>query len=587
MKKEYVTFRIYAALFLTVFLVTVIQNVRAKDLQNNDIFAELKNLDREAFRESVVRLQDSLSRLSDVNNRRYYLNQLFDITAQKDEIAHIRLLVWKATASDSAYASFFNEAYRLAEKYNRIDDMCLVEYTRGRFYIARKQYDIAMMHILQYRDLTPESDKGEGYRNIINMLGDIYYYAGLNKKAQEIYEGLYQMYIEEDTWDFYRPYVMMNNLGQIALRTGNPDAALNWFKKSLATAEAHLHTSYRNNTMAYTKIKMAETLLKTNNRGNAEKLLEEVAASPQETIQEDVRQEYLYVKAQLVLMQQKFDEAQKLAELLTPGDTLRFASYRFIPEVYKLQAEINYQKGNYQKALEYTELYNEISDSTKDQENGARSMIILADKNHEKTRLELQKTRHRMFNLLLGGLFLCIVFLVILFYNRKLYRSKLELMKNSIKKASEVESSKKMALYNCKDSKHQENFIREKQLIKDLKELMDKEKLFLDPKINIQQLAEKLSSNRTYLSQAINNQLNSNFPHFINEYRIIEAIKLITSGYTANHTQDALAKQSGFANRTVFISAFKKYTGVLPSFFIANYKKENAKNMTLGKSEVE
>ena len=134
------------------------------------------------------------------------------------------------------------------------------------------------------------------------------------------------------------------HLGQIALRTGKPDEALNWFEKSLAKAEAHLHTSYRNNTMAYTKIKMAETLLKTNNRSKAENLLEEVAVYPQETIQEDVSQEYLYIKAQLLLTQQKFDEAQKLADLLTPGDTLRFATYRFVPEVYKLQTEINYQK---------------------------------------------------------------------------------------------------------------------------------------------------------------------------------------------------------------------------------------------------
>ena len=162
-KKKYARPHIFTVLFLSLFLTTIFQCVTANNLQNNELYTELKALDGEAFRESVLHLHDSLSRLSDLNTRRYYLNQLFDITAQKDEIAHIRLLVWKATATDSAYTSLFDEAYQLAEKYNRIDDMCLVEYTRGRFYIARKQYDIAMRHILRYRDLTSESDKGEGY----------------------------------------------------------------------------------------------------------------------------------------------------------------------------------------------------------------------------------------------------------------------------------------------------------------------------------------------------------------------------------------------------------------------------------------
>jgi len=34
-----------------------------------------------------------------------------------------------------------------------------------------------------------------------------------------------------------------------------------------------------------------------------------------------------------------------------------------------------------------------------------------------------------------------------------------------------------------------------------------------------------------------------------------------------------LARQSGFTSRTVFVNAFKKYTGVVPSFFISNYEK--------------
>ena len=101
---------------------------------------------------------------------------------------------------------------------------------------------------------------------------------------------------------------------------------------------------------------------------------------------------------------------------------------------------------------------------------------------------------------------------------------------------------------------------------------MKSEKPHLNPNISIQLMSELMDTNRTYLSKAINTVLETNFSKFINEYRISEAIKLISEEFTSNHTVEALAQQSGFANRAVFNSAFKKQTGVTPSFFIANFK---------------
>ena len=115
--------------------------------------------------------------------------------------------------------------------------------------------------------------------------------------------------------------------------------------------------------------------------------------------------------------------------------------------------------------------------------------------------------------------------------------------------------------------------LRHRKIIEELKNLMLKDKIYLDPQLSIVGTSKLLSTNRTYLSKAINHELKTTFPNYINEYRIKEAIQLITNGYSENHTQEALAKKSGFANRSVFIAAFKKNTGVLPSFFIENHRK--------------
>jgi len=107
----------------------------------------------------------------------------------------------------------------------------------------------------------------------------------------------------------------------------------------------------------------------------------------------------------------------------------------------------------------------------------------------------------------------------------------------------------------------------QKELSGKLKQLMENEKIYLNPGLTISDVLKTLSTNRTYLSKAINNQMGTNFPNFINKYRISESVKLIKTGFTENHTQEALAHSIGFANRNVSIMAFKKQTGVVPSFF--------------------
>jgi AraC-like DNA-binding protein len=436
------------------------------------------------------------------------------------------------------------------------------------------QYDSAMIHLLRYRDRTPPDLKGEGYRNIVNLIGDIYYRAGLYHKAREVYTSLLELYEAEHEWDFYRPYVMMNNLGQIGYKTGDLKLAGEWYSRSLNLAEKYLQTSYRYNTIGYTKIKMAEVALAQDSLDAAGRLLKEVTEYPEGSIYEDVRQEYLYARARLLLKLGKPDEAEALANVLQPGDSLRFGAYRFVPEIYRLFADVYTIKQDYFQALQYENKYRMMQDSLKDQEHLAASMIIFADYNHELTRIELRRSEHRLLFAATGLVVVFSILLITLVFYRKLYRSKLELVRKSME---EEPSSKMLAPENSDFTRNgsigDDEAKKQKELIRALKAIMEKQQPYLDPGLTIVDMARQLNTNRTYLSKAINNQLETTFPNFINQLRIKESIRLIISGYTKDKTQEALSKQSGFANRNVFISAFKKYTGVLPSFFIANYKK--------------
>ncbi|MBX7151034.1 AraC family transcriptional regulator [bacterium] len=98
-------------------------------------------------------------------------------------------------------------------------------------------------------------------------------------------------------------------------------------------------------------------------------------------------------------------------------------------------------------------------------------------------------------------------------------------------------------------------------------ELMENEKLYCDPELSLNTLAEKISIPDRYVSQIINEQRNQNFFDFINNYRINEAKKLLISDAHQHLTILAIAFDCGFNSKSAFNAAFKKYTGLTPSAY--------------------
>lgn len=103
-------------------------------------------------------------------------------------------------------------------------------------------------------------------------------------------------------------------------------------------------------------------------------------------------------------------------------------------------------------------------------------------------------------------------------------------------------------------------------------QLMDSEKLFLDSRLSIKTVADKLGMSVNHLSQVINQQSGKNFFKFINEYRVEEAKKLLLDQSNKKYTILAIAYDCGFNSKSSFNTIFKQYTGKTPSDFIGNSK---------------
>ncbi|MBR1539351.1 MAG: helix-turn-helix transcriptional regulator [Bacteroidales bacterium] len=103
--------------------------------------------------------------------------------------------------------------------------------------------------------------------------------------------------------------------------------------------------------------------------------------------------------------------------------------------------------------------------------------------------------------------------------------------------------------------------------------VLEREKLFLNPDIRVGDLAERLYTNKSYLAQTIKIKLNKNFCQLVHYYRVREAMRLYAQNPELTITQ--LCRRVGFNSMTTFNTAFGRNTGFTPAEWCKEYRKRN------------
>ena len=102
---------------------------------------------------------------------------------------------------------------------------------------------------------------------------------------------------------------------------------------------------------------------------------------------------------------------------------------------------------------------------------------------------------------------------------------------------------------------------------------MDEKKLYLKPGLKISDVAGAVGSNRTYVSNAINNVARMPFADYVNTRRIIYAKKLLSESRSdGDPAITSVASEAGFASFPSFYRAFIKYVGMPPSEWQKGFK---------------
>ncbi|PID91444.1 MAG: hypothetical protein CSA96_08380 [Bacteroidetes bacterium] len=104
-------------------------------------------------------------------------------------------------------------------------------------------------------------------------------------------------------------------------------------------------------------------------------------------------------------------------------------------------------------------------------------------------------------------------------------------------------------------------------LLKHIRNHLNKRKPYLDRELTIYDLARQLGMSRHILSELINEHMGKNFYTLINEYRVEEVKRRLADPAYQHLTILAIALDAGFNAKSSFNTVFKEMTGTTPSAY--------------------
>ncbi|PZR21670.1 MAG: hypothetical protein DI535_27855 [Citrobacter freundii] len=229
---------------------------------------------------------------------------------------------------------------------------------------------------------------------------------------------------------------------------------------------------------------------------------------------------------------------------------------------------------------QYLQLYSKLNDSIKRSEK----LAIIEESKHQ-IRKSVNNARNDysnklrlvlIFSFVIAGLVIFVMWLFFLKknnanknnYNLLIDKIKKNHIENQIPEQNDDNPGKGTEADQESKTKISISTDTERKILKKL-EVFEESNRFLKKDISLTSLAHQQGTNPKYLSEIIRIHKSQNFNGYINKLRIDYIVKkLYESPKYREYKISYLASECGYASPQVFVIAFKKETGVTPSYFI-------------------
>lgn len=247
---------------------------------------------------------------------------------------------------------------------------------------------------------------------------------------------------------------------------------------------------------------------------------------------------------------------------------------------YKLYLRISEAEtalGRYREALDYFKSYHSQADSifNVERERSINELRVRYDAERQENMLRKSEIdlirQQRRFQLLLLLLLFAVGISTVVYI---LYRRKDKMYKQIVRQQYEFLKKEKKAAQPAMpppdpispqtekpSPDRDEHAVRDAELFARIEYLMQTEGVYRQNDLTIERLAERLDTNRTYISRAINQQAGKAFSSYVNSYRIDEAVRRL-SDVDDDTPLKALAQMLGYNHLQTFYTSFQSAIGM-------------------------
>ncbi len=410
------------------------------------------------------------------------------------------------------------ETYDFAKSHGHIQGMATALSESGRAYEGMKLDDEAMNAYKEALQLFDKVEPGliggvifATYDYYIGLLGEHERYAEELEVARS-FEALYDRYRSED----------MTSLG----------------------AELNIDAAYIN---AYAGL---------GDPAMARKYLDHMAQSP--AMSHELGRLHLQHNRCMILKAEK-----RFGEMLITLDSMRttmesIGDKRSVLTILANKAMAAHDGKLYQQAADTYKEWKELADSVRSADNAAELNDLRTV--YEVDKLEAQKRAQANYLWLACGIIALLTGLlaVWMIYARRVRRKNVALYHQIQELLQSQRQAEEVLL-----ATPEEALSRGMQLFRRVGEVMQAEKLFTDPELNRKALADRLSTNESYLADAIREATGGTFSAYIAGLRLGYSLDLLAG--RDELTLDAVAIDSGHGSYSSFFRAFTKQYGISPS----------------------